>query len=135
SRYARRAGRIAPPSLSGLPDQEVVDGTGLDDGKELVPRASRPAAHVGVAGRVVGEHFQDLADGHPADRLPGLHDGHRAKQSETVQRPIGGHLLDRGGCRHARPRYCRVARRVKGPTGVLKWLTNTLTISAPGWNH
>ena len=94
---------MPPASLSGLPDQEMVDGAALGDLKELIPRTPDPTPHVGVAGRIVGQHLEDLPDGHGPQGLPGLDDRNGAKEPQAVQSPVRGQWLDRAGGAHAKP--------------------------------
>ena len=74
----------------------MVDRPVLGDAKELVPGSACPAAHVGVAGRIVGQHLQHLADGHLTQGFPGLDDGHGAEKPETVQGSVDSQGLGTG---------------------------------------
>src|SRR5215471_5225903 len=82
----------------------MVDGAALGNLKEFVSRASGPASHVGVAGRIVGEHLEDLPDGHAPESLPGLDDGNRAKKPHAVQSPVSGQGLNGVGGAHVKPK-------------------------------
>src|SRR4029078_9201990 len=80
--------------LASLSDDEPVDRGMLFDGDELVTRPGGPALHVGLGGRVVGEHLQGLTDLHPFEGIAGFEDGHGAEQAHAVKLAIGHEAHD-----------------------------------------
>src|SRR5262245_35681804 len=81
----------------------MVDGVALDDLKELISRAPDPAPYVGVAGRVVRQHLQDLPHGHGPEGLPGLEDRDRTEEPQAVQSPVRVQGLDGARGAHVTP--------------------------------
>ena len=70
-------------------NEEPEDRAMFLDGHQLVARSGGPALHVGLGGRVIGQHFEGLAGGHGLERVAGLEDRHRTEESHAIQPPVG----------------------------------------------